>query len=252
MAADNALAMSSNDSDESGFGFADELITSMTPATLSTRKSAPDQPGDQPDSSPVDEDGYTFDQAWHRVDLLGRPMLKDNGKLRKKPGHPRSRRPRPVTSALNDQYTSNQQSAAAAQVETETLADRKSIARKNGRRITSMLLGATTALGGEEWAPIKFPDKGFDEQADMEEAFTNWFYAKNIPDIPPTVELMLVIGAYAGLRLTMPATQSKLKGFLPGVLSAITGRIKKIFTRNPNNASQPDTGDDREREVDAS
>lgn len=64
--------------------------------------------------------------------------------------------------------------------------------------------GLCAGLISDEW---KFRDKG--EKDMMIDATEKYFRAQNIPDIPPGVMLIIVIGMYAGPRFAMPKTREK-------------------------------------------
>jgi hypothetical protein len=140
-------------------------------------------------SGPRDADGNSFDPQRHQVDAEGNPKLTATGKLRKKRKSPKST----VAHAEPPVQSSNTDSrmAATATVEAIGMAGRM--------------------LGGEEWAFIRSVEHGVDEKAAGIDAFTSYYNAKGITDVPPGVLLAIWGLSYAGPRFAMPKTKSRVR-----------------------------------------
>ena len=140
-------------------------------------------------SGPRDADGNSFDPQLHQIDSEGNPKLTPTGKLRKK------RKPAKSTVAQVDipVQASNQDArmAATASVEAIGMAGRM--------------------LGGEEWAFIRSVEHGIDEKAAGIDAFTSYYNAKGVTDVPPGVLLAIWGLSYAGPRFAMPKTKSRVR-----------------------------------------
>ncbi len=79
---------------------------------------------------------------------------------------------------------------------------------------------AGVIIGGEEFAPMRKeiqPGIVIDDMASLTGAFTTYFHAKGITDLPPGVVLAAALLGYIAPRFAMPKTQSrwsKLKGWV--------------------------------------
>jgi hypothetical protein len=60
---------------------------------------------------------------------------------------------------------------------------------------------------GEEWRPID------DEKRQIPAAFTAYFRAKEIGDIPPGVALVLALSMYTTARIARPTVRERIAGF---------------------------------------
>ena len=93
-------------------------------------------------------------------------------------------------------------------------------------------------VGGEEWKP------SHDESVYMATAWTDYFRAKGIKDLPPGVVVATALISYAGPRLFKPNTQTRIK--MAGA------KLKAFFNRRKKDATQSDSGNDGIGKIDSS
>jgi hypothetical protein len=98
-------------------------------------------------------------------------------------------------------------------------------------------------IGGEDWKPIINAEMGINEQDFITQAYTAYFRAAGIIEIPPGWMLIIALSSYAIPRFTMPRTKTRLVRAGQWIKNK-AGRIFK-------HGARLDTGDDREREDDA-
>lgn len=144
----------------------------------------------------VDSDGNPFDPSIHVTDSEGNPVLTSTGKLRKRPG-----RKGGAASGARSQVS-------APSATTQFSGQDKT--RASGVQTARMMTGVAVMLGGDEWRPMKSKEHGIDEQASLEEAFADYFEAKEMDDIPPGLALTMVMLSYAAPRFAMPKTKSRV------------------------------------------
>jgi len=152
----------------------------------------------------VDKDGYTFDPALHVVESDGTPKITAAGLLRQKPGH------------KNKSKIVELQKGKDVQQQ-----------RASGKVCASILIQLGISFGGEEWQPSKDAKTGIDEQAMLESAFSEYFEATGMSDLPPGIALTVAISAYALPRFTKPNTKKRTAN----LFKKFGGGMKKLFKR---------------------
>lgn len=158
-----------------------------------TTVSTPATPAHENDGQ-RDDSGVLFDANIHTDTKL------KNGKWRLK------RKPKNGSRiAGNKQPTTDPAVEAAAKT-----ALMQQQARAAGVAAAGLTFMTCTALGGAEWKPREEP---INERNVMEEAYGNYFVAKNITDFPPGVALSIALCMYAAPRFTMPETRSRMSRF---------------------------------------
>lgn len=91
-----------------------------------------------------------------------------------------------------------------------------------------MAAGAMANIFGPEWLP-RPPQPGQPgEKEMMEMGIANWMRASEMPDIPPGMMLLLLVGMYAAPRFAVPNTKDKVKGLWYWIKSKF-GKKKKII-----------------------
>lgn len=146
----------------------------------------------------VDVDGNPFDPAVHKVSPDGSPTLSTKGKLIKKAG-------RKAGSGGGMSQVVVAQTATTSEQQTAIQA------RQAGAACAGMIMQLGIMAGGEEWRPIKDDKIGIDEKFALENAFGDYFVAKNWADFPPGIALTVAVLGYALPRFTMPVTKEKTK-----------------------------------------
>ena len=145
-------------------------------------------PGHGPGAKP---DTGAFDPEIHVVDkVTGEPKRNKDGSFRRRHG-----RKKETESVIADsaQVAGSDGSKAAAIV---TVAQIEIIGR---------------LIGGDEWQYVKRDDIGIDERQQGVDAFTAYFQANGVVDIPPGVAIAIWGFGYIAPRFTMPKTQSRVK-----------------------------------------
>ncbi len=81
----------------------------------------------------------------------------------------------------------------------------------------------SVSLFGPDWLPKKPPEHHIDEREMLTKAFTDYYVATGIIDIPPWLALCVSVGVYAMPRFTMPETRSRLRtlGVKVGLVKAV-------------------------------
>lgn len=143
----------------------------------------------------VDIDGKAFDPEQHATDANGTPKKTQAGRWAKK----RGRKNGSTVGGPAGQKEAAETLKGSAHVQT-------------GKAATSLLV-TMGMMWSEEFQPIRDHANGIDERLMLESAFSDYFAAKDIDDIPPGVALTFAIVAYIGPRLTMPKTQSRTQRF---------------------------------------
>lgn len=156
----------------------------------------------------TDSDGNSFDPSIHVTDEDGNPKTTTTGKLRKRPGR------KAGGSTIQGRPASHVGLGASThqnsgQVNTDQMAIEKR--RATGQHAAKMLTGVAQMVGGEEWKPMKIPDQGIDEQKHLNEAFADYFEAKEMDDMPPGMVLSVVVLSYAAPRFAMPQTKTRMQ-----------------------------------------
>ena len=153
----------------------------------------------------IDTDGNNFNPDIHLTNDQGQPLLTKNNKLRKKRGR------RKIT---------------AKNVETNA-ADLE--AQAAGKAAADALVTIGMMFGGNEWEPVAVDSDGkpvaskhsfaFDEKANLDRGFTDYFKTKGVKKFPAEISLVFVILAYVIPRMRMPNTLGrwqKMKANLAG------------------------------------
>lgn len=133
---------------------------------------------------PVDRDGRQFDPSLHCVDADGSPKLTARGFLRLK----------------------RQSNKAMQNAESQTLAPTYQAAAV----MAGTIFALGVSIGGDEWSPKIDKSLGINEQEQMIEAWRKYFEAKGIQELPPWLEVAVVMGGYVLPRLAAPKTRSRL------------------------------------------
>lgn len=153
------------------------------------------------DMSKQDTAGQVFNEEIHSIDKDGNPSMTGSGKFRLK-----KRR---------------------KEVATDEDLQRKSVAETSvGLFIT---LGVT--LFGDEW----IPDEKTKETEQLVIAFDNYYKAAGVCYLPPSLGLVVALGAYSLKRITQKNTQSKLGK----VKDAIKVKLFNLFRRKRKQQTQP-------------
>ena len=150
-----------------------------------------------------DTNGAGFDPAVHVTDSNGDPVTTSSGKLRKRPGRKAGGDAPRQASHIGTPGTTGTSTQNSGQ-------DVSFKRRATGVHAARMLTSVSVMIGGEEWKPIKNAQYGVDEQEGLNEAFADYFEAKEMEDIPPGMVLAMVMLSYAGPRFAMPKTQSRV------------------------------------------
>ena len=174
-----------------------------------------------------DKQGYTFDPAIHLTDSEGKPRFNVDDTLKRR----RKRKAKTDASAKVSE-------AASVQL----TAEQQQQARYAGIAAANSMLVVCRGLGGDDWQPIKNESTGIDEQAELAQAFGDYFVSKGWTEFPPGIALSLCVGMYATPRFTLPKTQSRIKNGW----ARVTGWFSK---RKRKRVAQPNNRNDREREI---
>lgn len=175
----------------------EEAITAMgsaipQDAPAPTVTAAPVEPPrstvDHPMNGKRDKNGILFDAGRHTGSMLKNGSWRE----RKKRTSTVSAGPAPVDPSI-----------AAAQ-QSELL---KQQSRAAGIAAAHLTFMSCVAVGGREWQPRDIP---LDERATLEQAYGDYFMAKNITDFPPGVALAIALTMYAAPRFVMPETRTRL------------------------------------------
>lgn len=91
-----------------------------------------------------------------------------------------------------------------------------------GKTAATLFFGCGEMVFGNDWAPTSA-----DEAHSVAFAFRDYFKAKQIEQIDPTVGLMLILGSYTAVRITKPTVKSRLMGAFSWLKSNL--RIPKLW-----------------------
>lgn len=153
----------------------------------------------QQNSTETDKRGEYFNSELHAVDDDGKPRLTAAGYFAKKRGR-KNGQTASVIGSIESQQNAPQQNHNALHKQ-----------KMAGRAAANTLLMLGVVVGGDEWHPMKNAEHGLDEKANLESAFSDYFVAKNMDDIPAGIALSIAIIGYAAPRFTMPKTQARSK-----------------------------------------
>ncbi len=158
----------------------------------------------------VDKNGNGFDPfakpQIHRTKKDGSPSLSRNGKLIL------------LNKTLKNENGTEQEQIAEAE---------NAMTKATSKVVANTIINICSVVGGEEWRPIE--QKGMSEREMLEEAFFEYFKAKGVDDIPPSLGLGIALSAYAIPRFTMPVTRSKFGKLKDWIVRKIADRKLKKY-----------------------
>jgi len=154
-----------------------------------------------------DTDGFSFDPTKHKTNKSGEPTVTKLGKLIKKAAKKAQTGETKKKSFVgnNDPIPQSEDQIAKLQ------------ARASGTVAANLLMTMGIAFGGDEWQPRSDPNSGLNEKSMLENAMSDYFEATGKTDLPPSMVLVVAVGAYALPRFTMPKTQSRLSTLKNGI-----------------------------------
>lgn len=197
--------------------------------------------GGTPDSEAASapSDNGAFDPAIHRVDKDGNPVRTVNGGYARKPGRKKGK-------------TYDASGSTVGGAKSTPMVDAAQNAHNGAKAAAIVTVHQVEVvgrmIGGEEWAYIKSDEHGIDERAQGVDAFTAYFEANGVIDIPPGVALVLWGIGYAAPRFTMPRTKSRarlVKAWIGEKFSRLFGRKRKGANRggSEKKESTPENGE---------
>jgi len=127
---------------------------------------------------PLDREGQPFNSSLHVTRPDGSPDLGPGGRLKRRAGRPRRGRvagEKEGSSLLPPAPMAGETADTAATAAAVTVAS---------------LVGLAAMLGGAHWQASR------SELAMLTDAWTNYYRARGVVDLPPEVALLLVVGAY--------------------------------------------------------
>lgn len=141
-----------------------------------------------------------FDPSIHAVDAAGNPKRNKDGSLAKKRGR-KSGSSGPLQSTIRVDTT------VAAQ----------ELQYKNAAAVTvqSLVILGYCIGGVDEWKPEN------DELIAMQLAWTEYYKAKGITDMPPWIGVAIATGGYAMPRFSKPKTKERLTAIFAGIKPAL-------------------------------
>lgn len=191
-------------------------------------------------ASITDRFGTPFDANLHKTNKEGEPTLTNQGNCILKPASKGA----PKKSAGGGSVIGGR--AGGAQV---TAQDAQKVqARASGAMAANLLLTLGIVAGGDEWQPINDPANGINEKQMLEGAFADYFEATGKTDIPPSMALVVAIGAYSLPRFTMPKTQSRVGKLKTWIVKKFADRklkkhgLKAESSEKRNRATEKDEG----------
>jgi len=205
----------------------------------------------------TDKDGNPFDPSIHRTDSNGEPIVTSAGNLQKKPGRKKGSPGNNKTSGAKSRGGGAQQSRLhipGMESQESASADTGGLTggdpRMTGYMIAEQIFSVGQLIGGQEWAPFEMlnPDAakqyGIAERHNMRETWAVYCEQKGIRDIPPGIAVTMVMMQYAGLRMAMPQTQSRLQRVKSWLYSKYASYKAKRSGRN----ARSNSGHDAERQ----
>lgn len=145
-----------------------------------------------------DKFGHAFDPAIHATNADGSPKLTPTGRFAKL-----SKSTRESTLRVPGKQPATSPAAPAS-------VSKEMAARASGKGAANLFIMGCLVIGGEEWMPQADPKSGLNEREMLEAAFGDYFVATGKTDLPPGWALAAGIFMYAGRRLGMPKTQSRI------------------------------------------
>jgi|LGVF01.1.fsa_nt_gb hypothetical protein len=165
--------------------------------------------------------GRAFNSALHKIGVDGKPVLTPKGFLKTLAGKGR----RSNIGGLSNPTAPGTPTAPEPNYEACGLTAAHSI------------FFFAQGIGGQEWEPDQ------KEAVYMSSAWTEYFRAKGIQDIPPGVMLLTALISYAAPRFGKPVTKSRCK-------KAYSWLISKFSRKENYYGSHVDSRNDRERKDD--
>jgi hypothetical protein len=145
-----------------------------------------------------DSTGKKFDpEKGHHLGEDGKPVMTPSGRF--------------STKKKGRKQKTAQKSTVRTKPEVDPNVAKEGKQRAAGVGAANALIGVSMMLGGHEFAPIKNEEAGIDEKENIENAFADYFVAKDMDDIPPGLALSLVLLSYYAPRVAMPKTKEKVK-----------------------------------------
>lgn len=120
--------------------------------------------------------------------------------------------------------------------------------RQGGMVAANLMIRISVGVGGEDFMPRMLEGPGgikYNEQQVLEQAFGDYFIAKDIQDLPPGWALAGAIAFYYLPRLQMPRTQERAKG----AFAWIKAKIASWRLRKKGIKVRPDTETQAEAEA---
>jgi hypothetical protein len=168
----------------------------------------------------TDRQGSSFHPDTHKTNKAGEPTLTNQGNCIRRP------KPKEGGAKQTRSVIGNQPGQPGAN-ETSPEQSAKIQARASGAMAANLLLTIGIVAGGEEWKPQKDVATGMDEKAMLEGAFSDYFEATGKTDLPPSMTLIVAIGAYSLPRFTMPKTQTRIGKLKSWVVKKLADRKLK-------------------------
>lgn len=149
----------------------------------------------------TDKAGNTFNPDIHATNEDGSPRLTESGNFAKKRGR-KSGSTNSGGSTLG---------ATKSQIDPATIQKQQIVAKQQaaGKAAAGSLIMLGMVIGGDEWRPLVNEQMGLNEQANLEQAFADYFTARGLDDIPAGVALSIAVSAYVLPRFTMPKTRTR-------------------------------------------
>jgi hypothetical protein len=175
----------------------------------------------------TDRAGNSFDASIHKVNKQGEPTLTTHGNCILKPKSKSADRPA-GGSFIGGRHNQPEPDKA--------LQAQNAQSRASGAMAANLLLTLGIVIGGEEWKPAKDAGTGTDEKAMLESAFADYFEATGKTDLPPSMTLLVAIGAYTLPRFTMPKTQTRISKVKQWIVKKLADRkLRKHGLKAENN-----------------
>lgn len=186
----------------------------------------------------TDKYGRTFDKNIHESNPDGSPKLNKNKKhiMIKKGYHSKPSTQNSQIGGVNKQSETNLNDK---QIDINELSPEDA-----GKMATDLTITTGVMFGGEDWYPVVDENMGVDESKSMQAAYTKYFKAVGVTDIPPSWLLAITLTSYAMPRMFMSKTQSRLK--------KVANWFKSLFKGRKNNGARSNSGENSVREIDSS
>lgn len=162
-----------------------------------------DDPSDLDDSelNALGDGGDVFSPDVHEVDDGGNPIKNSDGSFRRKRGRKKGVNYGGTEIVVSDEAKAK--AAAVASVDT--------------------MIALCRGVFGEEWSPVYDKKLGIDERANLISAFEAYYVQAGVISIPPSLGIVIALGAFALPRTQLENTKGKLAKF--------SGWVKGWFVR---------------------